>query len=239
MINKLLYLIFIIISFANNGFAEKDTLSPFFDKSNIEIRKIDSSRLNKYKNNDEFNYLKTYNNPETIWDYIKYWFFKLLNYIFSDKNPIGTAIKYILILSFIIIIIIFFTKNKFRKLFFSKKKIATNIYINELNDDIEKINIIDLIDKAKSEKNWQLAIRYYYLNLLKELSNNNIIEWKINKTNHNYINELRKSEFYEDFKDLSTIYNYVWYGDFVINEAGFIEISVKFDKTMQKIKNKR
>jgi len=239
LINKLIYLIFIIFIFANNSFAEKDTLYPFFDKSDIEIRKINNDKLIKYKNNNEFDYFKTYNNPETIWDYIKYWFWRTIDYIFSNKNPIGIAIKYILIISFIIIIIMFLTKNKFKSLFFKEQKVTNEIYLNELNDNINKINIPELIRQAKSDKNWKLAVRYYYLYLLKELSKNNIIEWKINKTNHNYINELKKSEFYETFKELSKIYNYIWYGDFVIDETSFIEINVKFDKTIQKINKQK
>ena len=38
-------MLFIFLSFANNSFAEKDTLAPFFDKSDIEIRKINDNRL--------------------------------------------------------------------------------------------------------------------------------------------------------------------------------------------------
>jgi hypothetical protein len=233
---KLIYILTIFLLFANNSFAEKDTLAPFFDKSEIEIRKIDESNLEKFKNDEDFNYYRIYKSPETLWDKIKYFISKIINFLFNNQKPIGILIRYIIILILISAIIFFLVKSKFRRLFFKNKTISEDILTSEINEDINKLDIEDLIKKAKLDKNWRLATRYYYLKLLKLLSTNEIIVWEINKTNRDYINELRESNYFEKFKKLSKIYNYVWYGDFSISETDFIAISVEFDTVLQNIK---
>lgn len=233
---KLIYILTIFLLFASNSFAEKDTLAPFFDKSEIEIRKIDESNLEKFKNDEDFNYYRIYKSPETLWDKLKYFIRKIINFLFNNQKPIGILIRYIIILILISAIIFFLVKSKFRRLFFKNKTVSEDILTSEINEDINKLDIEDLIKKAKLDKNWRLATRYYYLKLLKLLSTNEIIVWEINKTNRDYINELRESNYFEKFKKLSKIYNYVWYGDFSISETDFIAISVEFDTVLQNIK---
>jgi hypothetical protein len=238
LIIRAINIVFLILIFANTSFAQKDTLAPFFDKSDVEIKKIDDSRFDEYRNKEEFNYFRDNISPETIWDYIKYMFQKFINYIFGDNNPIGITLKYLFIIGFITALVLFLLKSRFRLLFYKNKNISDGILISEINEDINKLDIVDLIKNAKTDKNWRLAIRYYYLNLLKALSNKEIIIWEINKTNKDYINELKTNNYYEKFKELSYIYNYVWYGNFNIDESSFIEISLKFDLVLQNINNK-
>lgn len=233
---KIIHILSLLLFLASSTFAEKDTLAPFFDKSKIEIRDIDESKMEKYKDDDDFNYYRIYKSPESLWEKIKYFFNKLLNFIFSNQKPLGIFVRYILILVLIFAIVFFLVKSKFRRLFFKNKTISEDILGSEINEDINKLDIEDLIKKAKSDKNWRLATRYYYLKLLKLLSTNEIIIWEINKTNRDYINELRESNYFEKFNKLSQIYNYVWYGDFSISETDFIAISVEFDTVLQNIK---
>ena len=220
---------------ARFSFAEKDTLAPFFDKSEIEIRKINESSLEKYKNDDDFNYYRIYESPETLWDKIQYYLSKIVNFIFNNEKPIGIFFRYLVIIILIFTVVFFLVKSKFRRLFFKNKTISEDILISENIEDINKLDIDELIRKAKTDENWRLATRYYYLKLLKHLSSNEIIVWEINKTNRDYINELRESNYFDSFNKLSRIYNYVWYGNFTISESNFIEISVEFDATLQNL----
>ena len=233
---KILYITFLLFFLANTTFAEKDTLAPFFDKSKIEIRKIDENKMEKYKDDDDFNFYRIYKSPETIWEKIQYYIEKSIGFVIRNQEPLGILIRYSLIIVLISAIVFFLVKSKFRRLFFKNKTISEDILASEINEDINKLDIEDLIKKAKSDKDWRLATRYYYLKLLKLLSTNEIIIWEINKTNRDYINELRESNYFDKFKNLSRIYNYVWYGDFSISETDFIAISVEFDTVLQNIK---
>jgi len=62
-----------------------------------------------------------------------------------------------------------------------------------------------------------LAIRYYYLLTLKTLNLKKYIKFENEKTNAQYLNEISKKPFKNDFAYLQYLYNYIWYGKFSIN----------------------
>jgi hypothetical protein len=57
------------------------------------------------------------------------------------------------------------------------------------------------------------------LKLLKKLTDNNLIKWQIDKTNRDYSIELSNSKYTNQFNQLSLVYEYIWYGDFKLNET--------------------
>jgi hypothetical protein len=79
-----------------------------------------------------------------------------------------------------------------------------------------------------------LATRYYYLWLLKTLSDRNIIEWDIEKTNGDYLNEISNLELKNEFQFLSYVYEYSWYGEFNLNETDFEKTEIAFLKLITK-----
>jgi hypothetical protein len=66
-----------------------------------------------------------------------------------------------------------------------------------------------------------LATRFLYLKSLKILTKNNIIEWHFDKTNSDYLNEIRNAETRQLFKKASYVYDYVWYGEFPLDQQQF------------------
>ncbi len=79
-----------------------------------------------------------------------------------------------------------------------------------------------------------MATRYYYLWLLKTLSDRNIIEWDIEKTNGDYLNEISNLELKNEFQFLSYVYEYSWYGEFNLNETDFEKTEIAFLKLITK-----
>src|SRR5690606_27610067 len=89
-----------------------------------------------------------------------------------------------------------------------------------VEENISEIHFEKLIIKALKEDNYRLAIRYLYLMSLKNLTLKKIIDWHYDKTNSEYINEIKDDTTKQLFKRISYIYEYVWYGEFTIdNEA--------------------
>lgn len=99
-------------------------------------------------------------------------------------------------------------------------------------EDIRQMNFGEMINETKEQGNYRLAIRYYYLWLLKRLTNREIIEWHWDKTNNDYLYEIKNTILKQDFEYLSYIYEYSWYGDFPIDEAAFGKAEKAFQKTL-------
>lgn len=87
-----------------------------------------------------------------------------------------------------------------------------------------------LLRNAIRNGNYRLAVRYLYLQVLTKLSERKIIEINSNKTNYEYVNEVRKHKFANEFASLTLQYEYVWYGEYPVNEKLFEQIQSSFNQ---------
>jgi len=58
-----------------------------------------------------------------------------------------------------------------------------------------------------------------------------VIEWDIEKTNSDYLYEIKNEKLRNDFAYLSYLYNYIWYGEFELEEETFTKAIQSFEKT--------
>ena len=100
---------------------------------------------------------------------------------------------------------------------------------------IEKEMKKSFIDCLKNN-DYRMAVRMLYHKILKELNLAKIITWKLDKTNDDYINEIKNDSIKKSFKELTHFFNFVWYGMFNINNDEFNEINNKFDQFILEIK---
>lgn len=89
------------------------------------------------------------------------------------------------------------------------------------DEDIHEVNLERLLQKAIDNKDFRLAIRYYYLSTLKGLSNKELIDYHKDKTNSEYLFEIENKDMRTNFSYLSYVYSYVWYGEFPVDENNF------------------
>lgn len=108
--------------------------------------------------------------------------------------------------------------------------------INFTEESIEKVDFDRFINDAVKEQNYRLAVRYLYLKSLQLLSVSNVIEWHYDKTNAEYQAEIKNPETKKMFKSVSYIYDYVWYGEFAINESDFEKTRSSFNQLNQSIR---
>ena len=118
------------------------------------------------------------------------------------------------------------TSKKYKKL--TDKLIYENVEIHELNLD-------KLLKKAIDNKNFRLAIRYYYLTALKGLSGKEIIDYHKDKTNSEYLFEIENIAIRTEFSYLSYVYSNVWYGEFPVDETSFIITQNKYQKFLNSL----
>lgn len=95
-------------------------------------------------------------------------------------------------------------------------------------DDIFGINYEKEIEKAINAGNHRLAVRLMFLRLLRNLTDKNIIQYKHDRTNFDYLMQLGNTKWYEPFSLVARHYEYVWYGKFAIDERQFNIIRNEF-----------
>lgn len=204
--------------------------------------KFKSKFKKAYVNDTEFHYDEAENDSlgaklKKIWYQIKNWFIRNLIPSSSDLNSLSIFVKigfWIVIIAFLFLIIKSIINRDVTWIFTRKKKtIKTSFDIIE--KDIRSIEFEELLANTIETKNYRLAIRYYYLWLLQTLSKQQYINWELEKTNADYLNEIKDLELKKDFKYLSYLYNNVWYGEFPLEIEVFNSASASFEQTLNKL----
>ena len=129
----------------------------------------------------------------------------------------------------------FFLKVNARNIIEGKKASAI-VNLSEEEALIKEKDLPKLIQTAITDENFALAVRYYYLLLLKKLSEKEVISWQQEKTNEDYIKEISSNKkLHTDFEKLTYLYDYVWYGEFLIDQSKFTEAENNFKSVFAKI----
>lgn len=213
----------------NNSLKVKNTI--VFDSAKVEVREPAAKKQKELLNNSDYKYDRIGPAPKTLWERFKEWVWRKADELFNSKGgSLGFRIlEYVLITTAIVLIVVLLLKNNARALFYGK---STTIPIDfkELEEDLHKINFNELITTALSEKDFRRVIRLHFLKLLKELTDKNLILWKIDKTNNDYSIELSNSKYNKHFKELAVSYEYIWYGNFQLDETNFKTIIEKFKR---------
>lgn len=240
IVNKFIYILFFLSSFC---FGQKDSLS--FEKINydneyLKSKEFDSSFIERYSAN-EFQYeAKVDDSKLSAWN--RFWknvgdFFSNL---FDVRNADGSTSTLGIIMKVIAFLIIGFVIFMIVKIIINKEggwvfgKTSTKIKVSNLvEENIHEVDFKKLISSSKNEKEYRTTIRYYYLWLLKSFADKKIIEWDIEKTNSDYYYEIKDIDTKSEFQLLSYIYEYCWYGEFILSENDFQKAEKSFLKAIQ------
>lgn len=199
-------------------------------------RNFEENFQRKYRG-AEFDYT-TVKPRESLWEKLQKRFRRLFENIFGTVDP-NLSTDYlnnimrvfaIIIIGFVLYFLIRVLLGKDGNFFFSKKKGKLNIKASEIHENIHEINFAEEISSFERQKDYRSAVRFRYLLLLKNLSDKKIIEWNPEKTNKDYYFEIKDATVKNHFSDLSYIFDYVWYGEFDINESDYIIFRERFQK---------
>jgi len=106
------------------------------------------------------------------------------------------------------------------------------IITSEISEDI---NLDKLLSEALAAKNYNMAIRYRYLILLKDLHQQKLIQYQPGKTNYEYLHEFGKKDLLPQFRDVTRDYEYAWYGRFEIDAVTYQEVAGEFSQLTARI----
>ena len=77
---------------------------------------------------------------------------------------------------------------------FQSKSATNKVHFMTKDEDIHEINFEEKITKLVDQKNYKEAIRLSYLRILKQLTDKELIVWKVDKTNLDYVDEIEDNE---------------------------------------------
>ena len=199
------------------------------DTSKIQVKKFDTASLNKFRVDKHFNYNEAQDDT-SLWTRFWAWVWNKLFGWINLTGIGGTILEYVLIAAAVGLLIYVISKSLDIdpvKLWRGEARKVDMPYSESL-ENIHEIDFDSEIEKAIAQNNYRLAVRMLYLKCLKQLSDTQLIQWQLDKTNSAYINELTDPGQQQTFKLITRQFEYVWYGNFGIDKQAFSNIDALF-----------
>ena len=203
------------------------------DSSNINVKHFKEAIQERYKG-DDFNYSINDTGGVNLIQRVLQKFFGWLNDIFGvnidfiNYKTLEYIVYLFLAITTLYLLIKFLMQAPINSVFKNKSQDINDF--NYVEENLKDVNFETLIEDALKDSNYRLATRFAYLKSLKLLTNKEIIEWHYDKTNSEYLNEIKDENTKIIFKRISYIYDYVWYGEFPIDKAVYDKNLSDFEK---------
>lgn len=104
-----------------------------------------------------------------------------------------------------------------------------------LEEDVPESDFDRFLRLCLDRGDFKTAVRVLYLQLLQQMHHAQWIAWKKNKTNREFLNEVRGRQHYKVFRDLTLAYEIVWYGEQPVNAAQYKGLEEAFHSLKEKV----
>ncbi|MEM7105571.1 MAG: DUF4129 domain-containing protein [Bacteroidota bacterium] len=228
-LNRTYYLItFLACIFVSTCLLGQDTGS--YMSEDVEHREFDNDRWEKTVDGMKFSDEK----PEKVEE-------NTSDPVYFDGSFFGDGryVRYIFYGIFIIFFLFLMYRlltNRFT-LIETKLKPKRNYSIEDVEENLHESDLERFLRESLEQKNFRQAIRMYYLMIIKELSQLRWINWKKEKTNFDYLREMREKSVFPSFRNVTRIFDKVWYGETEVNEPDYNRLKNYFEKLLKAIRN--
>ncbi len=112
---------------------------------------------------------------------------------------------------------------------------GTEITLANLDEYIHETDLERFLREALAASNWPLAVRLYFLQTIKQLSEKEAIVWSKEKTNRDYLREMRGHRLGTQFRDVTRQFERVWYGNQPLTVEEFMRLEPEFKALLGEI----
>ncbi|TAJ14634.1 hypothetical protein DMA11_04490 [Marinilabiliaceae bacterium JC017] len=215
---------------------QQDTI-PAWDNSAVDYRKPAADTITYYKQLPRYQY-DLANDSESFWSRLWRFLGRLLMGTGQHMSVIGYILLGLAILS-LLVFIIRLSGMPIKGLFmFSRSTPVTDISFSGDNYEIENANLDKQLELYIANGAFREATRVLFILCLRSLNNMNLINWKPWKTDREYYYEIKNKDHKQVFRQLILRYEYIWYGQFQVNDQEFYAIKAMFDHFSSDLKNR-
>ncbi len=224
---------FVMVFLISAGYFSPTDAQPIHkvDEDTVEVRRPAQNVMDEYVTNPDFFYDRQPDLSLSVIDKLQWW---LWEQIFSriPRTALETTFDVLPYILAAVGLYLLFSKvltAEMRGLFY-KNPVTT---IQKSLENPESIHTADFegqIAQAIAQRQFRQAIRLWYLKTLKALDSLKLIDWEMNKTNRQYVTEFKKPDLMASFADLTRMFEYIWYGDMLIDEQLYAVAAQSFRK---------
>lgn len=154
-------------------------------------------------------------------------------------GPIGQLLLVVLVIGVLALIVFILVKTGFLE---GNTKIAQDsqgpVLLDQIEDNLHESDLERALRLALEAKDYRMAIRVYYLTVIKELSLRDWIKWKRDKTNGQYVREMMDKPEGTTFRQLTNAFEHTWYSDEEIVLKHYEVLSPQFQSFIGSLKKR-
>lgn len=209
-------------------------------REGYERRSFDTTKMNVYRNTEVFDYTEASSEESAFMAWLRKLFqVKQEKEEGQKRGNVGNWIRNLFILVACGLLVWFLLSNEIKGLIKKKEINLQEEKPGDLDIRVGRDILLANLEKAIQEGAYRKAIRLHYLIVLKQLNDQNHIEWEDYKLSQDYIKEIEDAEVKREFKLLTKYFNYAWYGSYVV-KSRFYKRSLKhIDALTNLLKNDR
>jgi hypothetical protein len=214
------------------------------DTTTLQKHTISDTELATFWEDPQFNYEVEKSEAPGWWTAFKNWLGNLLmqffEWLFGIEKAAGAFQSFLQVLPYLLLVLLIFILIKFflnvnASAMANRAKEMGGVHLSDEEKILKHEDIKGFLQQALDYKDYRLAVRYYYLFILQQMSQKELISWAVQKTNVDYLNEIEKKELQASFGQITRWYNYIWYGDFPIDAKGYDKIQASFIELEQQL----
>jgi len=189
------------------------------DTTAVVRRTTPTDALSRFRADPAFQYDGRSPAQLSLWQRIKAWIWTHLLKPFDNPalSPVWNGLFYLFVAGGMFFAVMKLLKMDAEGVFFRRRRRENGPV--EINVDAPNADLDRLIEKAVSANDFRRAVRIIYRKALRDLAERDLIHWRRERTNQEYLAELSVPRLRRPFAALTYLFEYVWYGEFPVNET--------------------
>lgn len=115
------------------------------------------------------------------------------------------------------------------------KKKELSFSLEDIEENLEETDLERFKREALQKEDYKTAIRIFYLMIIKSLSETGKIKWRREKTNRQFVQEMRRKDGYKKFRDITLSFEIVWYGNAPFSARDYQTLLPEFSQFLENI----
>jgi hypothetical protein len=196
-----------------------------YDTSAVAIRLPTEQALARYGADSRFDYGRDFREPETLWGRFVRWIRGLWDSILDEQgeSTFWEVVTWAVMIGSFVFVVLKMVGVDVRRLLIGDRR-GSGARRGTPTEELASFDFPAAIAEAERRGELREAARLHYLWTLQVLSGRHAITWRPDKTDLDYASELRGSPLQIPFERAALLFDYVWYGDFPLNNEAYARV---------------
>lgn len=194
----------------------------------VVLRSIEPERIARYQLDPDLDYDRDLDQEPNWWERFKTWLRETFAEWFGAAAAGFFASNLFIILCIVVVIIgiVVMSRGSLRRVFHGSPRSLGDVALVE--EDIRGMDIEALIREAEADNDLRRAIRLHYLLVLRKLVDGGVLVWSPERTDREYLQQLKDPAMRSRFAQAAGIFQWVWYGHTEVDAADYTRLKRPF-----------